>query len=80
MTFLWPEMLCLALLLPLLVVLYAWLLRLRKSASLRVASLMLVKEAMGRHSWRRHVPTALLLAAFGALGHRHGARPHHRLA
>lgn len=67
MTFLCPEMLWLALLLPLLVVLHAWLLRLRKFAPLRFASLALVKEAMNQRHWRRRVPPALLLAAFGTL-------------
>ena len=47
MTFLWPEMLFLLLLVPLLVGLYLWLLRRRKKAALRYASLAIVREAMG---------------------------------
>lgn len=67
-TFLWPGMLWGLLALPLLVLLYLWLLRRRKKAALRYASLALVKEAMGaRGAWRRHVPPALLLAAIAAL-------------
>jgi Ca-activated chloride channel family protein len=67
MKFLWPEMLWLALLLPLLVLLYVWLMRRRKKAVVRYPSLALVKTALGKSaSWRRHVPPALLLAALGA--------------
>jgi Ca-activated chloride channel homolog len=75
MKFLWPEMLWMALLLPMLVLLYVWLLSRRKKAVLRYASLALVKEALGKAAgWRRHVPAALLLAAFAALVIA-GARP-----
>jgi Ca-activated chloride channel homolog len=67
-TFLWPEMLWLALLLPLLAVLYVWLLRRRKRVALRYASLAMVKEALGRSiGWRRHLPPALFLVGLGAL-------------
>jgi Ca-activated chloride channel family protein len=68
MNFLWPEMLWGILALPLLVLLYVWLLKRRKKTALRFASLALVKEAMGgRRNWRRHMPPALLLLAFGTL-------------
>ena len=54
MHFLWPQQLWLLLLLPLLVLLYAWLLRRRKKLAVRYASISLVKEAMaGRAGWRR---------------------------
>lgn len=67
-TFLWPEMLWGLLLVPLLVLLYMWLLRRRKKTSLRFASLSLIKEAVGKgQAWRRHVPPALLLTAITAL-------------
>src|SRR3954469_18542854 len=67
-TFIWPDMLWGLLAIPLLVVLYIWLLRRRKKTSLRYASLSLVKEAMGaRSAWRRHLPPALLLTALTAL-------------
>lgn len=56
MTFLWPEMLWLAGLLPLLVLVYIWLLRRRKRVTLRFASLALVKQAAGKSmGWRRLV-------------------------
>ncbi len=68
MTFLWPEMLWLLIVVPLLVMLYVWLLRRRKKTAIRFASLTLVKEAMGKSAaWRRHLPPALLLVALSAL-------------
>lgn len=68
MRFQWPELLWLALSLPLLVLLYAWLLRRRKKAAVFFPSLTLVREALGpAGAWRRHVPPALLLASLGAL-------------
>ena len=69
MNFLWPEALWSLALLPVIVLLYVWLLRRRKKASVRYASLALVKEALGKATgWRRHVPPALLLLALGVLG------------
>lgn len=66
--FLWPEMLWLLVALPLLVLLYLWLMRRRKKVALRYANLALVKQAMGRSAaWRRYVPPALMLAAIAAL-------------
>ncbi len=68
MNFLWPNMLLLLLLVPLLVLLYLWLLRRKHKLALRYASLGLVRQALGQQStWRRHVPPALLLLAITAL-------------
>lgn len=68
MNFLWPNMLLLLLIVPLLVLLYLWLLRRKHKLALRYASLGLVRQAMGQQStWRRHVPPALLLLAITAL-------------
>jgi Ca-activated chloride channel family protein len=68
LTFLWPEMLWGLIALPLLVLLYVWLLRRRKKSALRFASLGLVKQAMSKGlAWRRHLPPALLLTAIAAL-------------
>jgi len=68
MTFIWPEMLWGLIAVPLLVLLYVWLLRRRKKTAIRFASLTLVKEAMGKSAaWRRHLPPALLLVAVSAL-------------
>jgi Ca-activated chloride channel family protein len=68
MNFLWPEFLWLLLALPLLVLLYLWLLRRKKKTALRYASLSIVKEAMGPgQSIRRHIPPALFLLALAAM-------------
>lgn len=62
MKFLWAELLLLLLLVPVLVALYAWILRRNKRVAVRFASVALVREAMGgRARWRRHVPAALFL-------------------
>lgn len=67
MKFLWPEALWAALLLPLLVLAYAWLLSRRKKLLLSYPALGLVKQALGSHgTWRRHVPAVLLLLALAA--------------
>ncbi len=66
--FLWPDLLWLLLLLPLLVAGYLWLLHRRRRFALRYASLSLVREAIGTGArWRRHLPPALLLAAIALL-------------
>ena len=64
MTFVWPELLWLLVLVPILAGLYVWILRRRKRAVVRYSNLSIVKAAMGRSmGWRRHVPPALLLIA-----------------
>ena len=68
MTFMWPHLLWLLLALPLLVALYAWLLRRKKKLALRFASLSIVREAMGTGpSVRRHIPPMLFLLAIAAM-------------
>ena len=68
MNFLWQEALWGLLLLPLLVLLYVWLLKRRKKVAVNWASLAIVREAMGsQRAWRRHVPPVLLLLALAAL-------------
>ena len=67
-TFIWPDMLWGLMAVPLLVLLYVWLLRRRKKTTLRYANLGLVKQAMGKGlAWRRHLPPVLLLTALAAL-------------
>ena len=67
-SFLWPEFLWLLLLLPLLVLLYIWLLRRKKKIALRYASLSIVREAMGKgQSFRRHIPPMLFLMSLAAM-------------
>jgi Ca-activated chloride channel homolog len=68
MTFIWPDMLWSLAGVPLFVVAYVLLLRRRKKAALRYASLDFVKAAMGAdQKIRRHVPPLLFLAATIAL-------------
>jgi len=68
MHFIWPEFLWLLLVLPLLVLLYLWLMRRKKKTALRYASLSIVKEAMGPgQTIRRHIPPVLFLLALAAM-------------
>lgn len=68
MNFLWPQFLWLLLALPLLVLLYLWLLRRKKKMALRYASLSIVRDAMGTgQSVRRHIPPLLFLLAMAAM-------------
>ena len=66
MSFLWPHNLWLLLVLPLLPLLYLWLLRRRHKPVLRVASVAVARAASGPQ-WRRHVPPLLLLCALAVL-------------
>ena len=68
MNFLWPQFLWLALALPVLVLLYLWLLRRKKKMAIRYASLSIVRDAMGvGQSVRRHIPPLLFLLAMATL-------------
>ncbi|HZE92410.1 MAG TPA: BatA domain-containing protein, partial [Rhizobacter sp.] len=68
MTFVWPVLLWLLLLVPVLVLLYLWLMHRRKKNTLQFSSLSIVKQALGKGpGWRRHVPPALLLMALTTL-------------
>jgi Ca-activated chloride channel family protein len=68
MTFLWPRMLALLGIVPLVVLAYVWFLRRRKKNAVRYASLSLIREALGSGpGWRRHVPPALFLLALTAM-------------
>ena len=66
MTWLWPEMLWLLLLVPAVVAAYLVLLRRKKKSALRYASLSIVKDAARTpaSALRRHVPPLMFLAAF----------------
>jgi len=67
-TFLWPEALWLLAALPALVAAYILLLRRRKKAALRYASLSLLKDALGAgQRLRRHIPPVLFLLALTAM-------------
>ena len=68
MTFLWPEMLWLLLIVPALVAGYFYLLRRKQQTALKYASLSMVKEAMGAgQRFRRHIPPLLFLLALIAM-------------
>lgn len=64
MDFLWSDLLWLLLLIPVLIAAYVLILRRRKKAAVRYASLMLVRDAIGPGQWlRRHLPALLILLA-----------------
>ena len=63
----WPIVLWLLLLVPLLVAVYVYLISRRKKSAFRYSNLALVKEASDGPGWRRHVPPALMLLAFKVL-------------
>jgi len=68
MFFLWPQFLWLLLAVPLLVLLYLWLLRRKKKLAVRYASLAIIKEAMGPgQGLRRHIPPILFLLAIALM-------------
>jgi Ca-activated chloride channel family protein len=68
MSFLWPEALWLLGVVPALVVAYVLILRRRKKAALRYASLNLVRAAVGSGGRvRRHLPPALFLLGLTAM-------------
>ena len=68
MTFLWPELLWLALLLPVVVVVYLLLMSRKRKGALRYASLTVMKDALGGgRRARRHVPPLLFLAALALM-------------
>ncbi len=68
MTFVWPKMLWLLALLPLLVLLYLWVLKRKRKTTVRLSSVALAKLAAGSGpGWRRHVPPLLLLLALSTL-------------
>jgi Ca-activated chloride channel family protein len=67
LSFLWPHYLWLLWIVPVLVLVYVWLLRRKKKLVLRLASIDIVKQAMGPGlHWRRHLPPALFLLAMAA--------------
>jgi len=68
MTFLWPEMLWLLLIVPALVAGYFYILRRKQESAVKYASLTMVKQAIGPHQrFRRHIPPLLFLIALIAM-------------
>ena len=65
MTWLWPEMLWLLMLVPAVIVAYIVMLRRKQKSALRYASLTVMKDALGAgHHLRRHIPPLMFLGAF----------------
>ena len=63
MTLQWPSLLWLGFLVPVLVLVYLWAQRRRRKYTARYASLIVVKDALGKGpGFRRHVPVILFLA------------------
>lgn len=68
MEFLWPTLLYLLFLIPLLIAAYVWALRRRRKFALRYSSLALFKDTVGRGPGiRRHIPPAFFLLAIAAM-------------
>lgn len=68
MTFIWPELLWLMLVLPMLLAGYVLVLRRKKKLALRYASLAIVRDAMGMGQLiRRHIPPLLFFVALAAM-------------
>ena len=68
MSFLWPTLLWSLAVLPVLVLLYFWMLRRKRRSTVRLASVAVAKLALGSGpGWRRHVPPLLLLLALTVL-------------
>ena len=68
MTFVWPQLLWLMVLVPLLVVLYVWLLRRKVKHAVQFSHVAMVRAAAGRQSRiKRHVPPLLMLLALAML-------------
>ncbi|HEY8358232.1 MAG TPA: VWA domain-containing protein [Ramlibacter sp.] len=67
MFFLWPHYLWLMLALPLLPLLYLWLLRRRNRSAVRYSSVAVARAATAGRNWRRHLPPALLLVALSGM-------------
>jgi Ca-activated chloride channel family protein len=67
MRFLWPDLLWLLLAIPALIAAYVFALARKKRTAVRYASLLLVRDAIGRgQRIRRHIPAALFLLAMAA--------------
>lgn len=68
MDFLWPWLLSLSLIIPLLVVVYIWILRRKRKFAVRYSSLSLIREALPKHSrWRQHLLFVLFLLGLTGL-------------
>jgi Ca-activated chloride channel family protein len=68
MTFRWPQVVYLLVLIPAVIAFYIWILRRRRKVRVRYSSAVLLRDAMPRTSrLRRHLPFGLLVGALAAL-------------
>lgn len=68
MNFVWPQLLWLMLIAPVLLLVYWLLLRRKTKSAVRYSQLAMVKAAAGTHSrWKRHVPPFLMWCALSVL-------------
>jgi Ca-activated chloride channel homolog len=68
MNFVWPQLLWLLTLLPVLIGLYVWLLRRKAKHAVQFSHVAMVRAAAGKQSRiKRHIPPALMLLALGLL-------------
>ena len=67
MNLIWPGFLLLLVLIPLLIAAYIWILRRRRRFTVRYSSLSLVRAALPKSNWRRHLPFALFMIALTSL-------------
>jgi len=68
MSFLWPGIILLLILIPLVIAGYIWVLRRRKRFVVRYSSLSLVRAAVPNQSrWRRHIPFAMFVISLASL-------------
>lgn len=68
MNLLWPWVLTVLVVIPLLVAAYVWMLRRKRKFAVRYSSLALIRAALPERSrWRKHVPFALFLLALTSL-------------
>ncbi|MDR3577858.1 MAG: VWA domain-containing protein [Anaerolineaceae bacterium] len=68
MEMLWPGLIYLLGLIPVLVAVYIWILHRRRRFAVRYSSLALVRDALPRKaSWRRHIPFGLFMVALASL-------------
>jgi len=68
MNFLWPQLIWLFLLVPILVGVYVWVLRRKRKFAVNYSSLSLIREALPKYSrWRQHLPFGLFLLGLACL-------------
>ena len=68
MNFLWPSLLLLILIVPLLIAVYIWILKRKRKFAVRYSSLSIIREALPKRArWRQHLPFAFFLLSLSSL-------------